>query len=301
MSASETSIVTRKKHEQRTHQVYDSSPWVSRDELIDRILKTVRRLRILPSDAEELVGMLGKSSVDEITKKMRDKGIPISSYDMWSILERLRAEGYLRVITTKPPEAIAVAVETKVMTPTIETVTPRERPPLESAPISLEIEGKSIEIPVPEVPITAGVHAEIAGAAFVALVPQELQEKINIVKESRILERYFAINEYLKAAAVLSREGNVTLLSMYRDIALADVEIAAASTVIVKHALHVVSSMALEQLKEIIINSDLGYLVLSELPRETVIVAIFSAEVPVGLMIRDFMSMRNEIVEILST
>lgn len=290
-----------KKLEQRTHQVYDSSPWISRDELVEKIIKTVRRLRLSSSDVKELVDMLGKLSVDEITKKLRDKGFAISSFDTWSILERLRVEGYLRVITTKPPETLAVQVETKVMAPAKEAIVHREQP-VEEASISLEIGGTSIEIPVPEIPATVGAPAEVsAEVAMVALIPQEIQEKINVIKESKILERYFAMNEYLKAAAVLPREGHVTLISMYRDIALADVEIAAASTVVVKHAMHVATSMDLGEMKEVIIDSDLGYLVLAELPKELVIVAVFSSEAPVGLMIRDFMSLRNEIVEILST
>jgi len=297
------SSISLKKFEQRIHQVYAASPWVSREELINKILKTLKRLKLSEDDIKELVDMLGDFSVDEITKKLRERGIIFSPMDLWTLLERLRADGYVRVITTKSPKPISAEVEAKVMSVVEEAIPPEERP-VEVPALPSEVESVLSKIPVPEVPgesIQAATTIVGEPTAMVQMIPPELQEKISIVRETKIVERYFAINEYLKAVAILPREGNIILLSMYRDVNVADAEVAAASTTIVYHASQVAGNTDLGDLKEIIVDSDLGYLVLARLPGELVLVALFSADVTIGLMIRDFMGLKNEITEILSS
>lgn len=302
MSTRKPSISLKKRFEQRTYQVYAASPWVSREELIAKILKTIKRLKLTEEDARELVEMLGKFSVDEITKKLREHGTIFSPMDLWTLLEDLRKNGYVRVITTKSPAPITTKVEAKVMSVVEEAAPPPEEVISPVAPaIPTEVESVLSKIPIPEIPGEITRTATETVSTLTQAIPPELQEKVKLIKEARIVERYFEINEHLKAVAILPREGHVILLSMYRDVTIADAEVAAASTTIVSHAVRVADNTDLGDLKEIIIDSDLGYLVLAKLPGELVLVALFSSEVTIGLMIRDFMGLKNEITEIFAT
>ena len=302
LSTRKPSISLKKRFEQRTYQVYAASPWVSREELIAKILKTIKRLKLTEEDVKELVEMLGKFSVDEITKKLREHGTIFSPMDLWTLLEDLRKDGYVRVITTKSPAPITTKVEAKVMSVVEEAAPPPEEVISPVAPaLPTEVESVLSKIPIPEIPGEITRTTAEAVSTLTQAIPPELQEKVELIKEARIVERYFEINEHLKAVAILPREGHVILLSMYRDVTIADAEVAAASTTIVSHAARVADNTDLGDLKEIIIDSDLGYLVLAKLPGELVLVALFSSEVTIGLMIRDFMGLKNEISEIFAT
>jgi len=291
-----------KRLQQRFHQIYALSPWVRKEEFLGKLPKFIKRIRIPP---EEILGFLGKESVEEAAKKLRTKNIPITVMDLYNVLEKMRDAGYVRVITTKAPTvSIAEGVKKEVM-PKI--IAPPEIP-------KPEVEGvPPVEIPLPEAPpaeISAEVEsvpleAEVVGIPTVpearAFAPTEVIQKVEEIKAAGIVERYFDLNDYLQAVVLLPREGNVVLLSMYRNVSLADAAVAVASTTIVSHAWNAADTVRLGELKELIVESDNGFLVMSRLPREIVLVSLFDKGVPIGLMIRDFMGMRREIAEILAT
>lgn len=294
--------IEAKKLQQRFHQVYALSPWVKKEELISKLPRFTKRVKLPP---EEIVSFLGEQSVEEAAKKLRTKNIPITVMDLYNVLEKLRDAGYVRVITTKAPAAI-VEVKSEVM-PKI--IAPPEAIPkpeeLEEVPPVEVIAPEIGPAEVPEKVTVTPVEVEIAGVPIVpetqVPAPVEIVQKVEDIKSAGIVERYFDLNEHLQAVVLLPREGNVVLLSMYRNVSLADAAVAVASTTIVSHAWNASETIRLGELKELIVESDAGFLVLSRLPRELVLVALFNKGVPIGLMIRDFMGLRKEIVEILAT
>ncbi len=291
-----------KKLQQRFHQVYALSPWVKKEEFINKLPRYTKRIKLPP---EQILEFLGKESVEEVAKKLRTRNIPITVMDLYNILEKLRDAGYVRVITTKAPAAI-VEVKAEVM--------PKIIAPPEVIPKPEELEGvPPVELPVPEAPapeipergVVETFEPEIVGVPIVpeaqTLAPVEIVQKVEEIKAAGIVERYFDLNEHLQAVVLLPREGNVVLLSMYKNVSLADAAVAVASTTIVSHAWNASETIRLGELKELIVESDAGFLVMSRLPRELVLVALFSKGVPIGLMIRDFMGLRKEVVEVLAT
>lgn len=289
--------IEAKKLQQRFHQVYALSPWIKREELISKLPKYMKRIKIPP---EEIVNFLGKKSVEEAAKDLRTKRIPITVMDLYNLLEKLRDSGYVRVIAAKAPEMI-VGVKTEVMPKVIAAPPEVIKPELEGVPPA--------EIVLPEAPVPEAVEAEV-GATIVevpivpearAFAPTELMQKVEEIKAARIIERYFDLNQYLQGIVLLPREGNVVLLSMYKDVSLADAAVAVASTTIVSHAWNASETIKLGELKELIVESDNGFLVMSRLPKDLVLVALFERGVPIGLMIRDFMGLRKEIVDIFAT
>ncbi|MEX0568761.1 MAG: hypothetical protein Q6363_006330 [Candidatus Njordarchaeota archaeon] len=289
--------IEAKKLQQRFHQVYALSPWVKEEEIINKLPKFMKRIKIPP---KEIIGFLGNKSVEEAAKELRTKRIPITVVDLYNLLEKLRESGYVRVITTKAPEMI-VEVKTEVMPKVIAPPPELAKPELEGVP--------PVEISLPEAPAPEVVEAEAETAVVEvpivpetrAFAPTELMQKVEDIKAAGIVERYFNLNQYLQGVVLLPREGNVVLLSMYRNVNLADAAVAVASTTIVSHAWNASETINLGDLKELIVESDNGFLVMSRLPKELVLVSLFEKGVPIGLMIRDFMGLRKEIVDILET
>ena len=76
-----------KRLQQRFHQIYALSPWVRKEEFLGKLPKFIKRIRIPP---EEILGFLGKESVEEAAKKLRTKNIPITVMDLYNVLEKMR-------------------------------------------------------------------------------------------------------------------------------------------------------------------------------------------------------------------
>lgn len=306
---SEKIDINVKKLEQRTHQVYEISPWVAPEDVESKLIKYLKKLRITSEDVREVIAMLGKNSVEEIAKQLRSKGKPIAAIDLHKVFETLRDQGYMRVVTTKAPVRVT-EVKTEVMSVVVEAP-PEEVPPTE-VPSPEEV--LSEEIPIPEVPMpeipevtevtVVGGEMEVVGVPVspVGVLTEELKQKIDQIRSAGILDRYFNMNEHLKGIAMMPREGNMILLSSYREgVNMADAEVAVASTTIINHATNAAETTQMGGLKELIVDSDNGYLLLARLPNDVVLVGLFDPEATLGLMIRDFLALKNELSEILAS
>ncbi len=289
-----------KKFRQRFYRIYEPSPDLGKKDLLRLFIKATKQRRL----AELIVEFIGKYDVNTIAQKLRRKKVAMSAMDVFDILEKLRKDGYLRVVGTGLPKEEIKRIEAKRVTKKVVEAPPHivEAPPaIEAPPVeipgieALEVIPTPLEVESPEVqlvPIQQYVQ-------FRPSLPEHLSRFVEGVQSAEIFERYFALNEYVKAIVLASREANIVLHSLYRDINITDTNTLAFLATITEHSDKATRVLELGEFKETIIEADLYYIMLSRLKYEIVLAAVFERDIPLGLMIRDFLSLKKEITELL--
>jgi len=287
--------------QQRFYRIYEASPDLCREDMI-KLFKKVSKQAML---AEVIVDFLGKYDVNNIARELRKKHIMVSALDIFNMLEKLRKDGYLRVIGTTPPERRIGKIEAKTVSSKI--IVPQSSPiPVPSQPSEITtIEAPPIETPEAPLPVEIEADREIQPIIAQPIVqvelaiPEHLASIVDGIRRTEIFERYLGINEHIKAIVLASREANIILHSIYRDIDITDTNALAFLATISEHSDRVSNVLDLGEFRETIIDATLYYIMLSRLKHELVLAAIFDKSIALGLMIRDFLSLKKEVSDIL--
>jgi len=279
---------------QRFYRIYEASPDISRDRLVGLFKKATKQSML----AETVVDMLGKHDVRTIARELRRRCIPVSVIDVFNAFEKLRRNGYLRVIGTSLPEKKirekeVKTVSQKIITPAVMVSPPKvETPPVEAPPIDMS------EIPPPTemgVPLEVQPVIPQQVAQVEVIMPMHLVKIVEAIKKLEIFERYLEFNEHIRAIVLASREANIVLHSVYRDINVTDATALAFLATISDHSDRVSKVLGLGEFRETIVEATQFYIMISRLKYDLVLATIFDKSIGLGLMIRDFLSLKGEL------
>lgn len=297
--------------QQRFYRIYEPSPDLSREVLVKLFKKASKYL----NQPEKIVEFLGKHDVRGISQELRRIGIMASAMDIFNVLEKLRQSGYLRVVGTRRPEKKVEMKEIKKVTGKVVMHVPSPIPPPQAIGTKAEaplVEAPSVDSSIIDIvsekkiqgpvrfPETVEVQAiPVQHLKAEIVLPPHLDRIVGKVREAQVFERYMDLNEFINAIILISREANIILHSVYKNINIPDATLLAFFVTICDHADRATSTLDLGEFKETIVEADLNFIMLSKLKYEVVLAAIFDRKIALGLMIRDFLALKREVLELI--
>ena len=238
--------------------------------------------------------------VNSLARELRERSVIVSAMDIFNILEKLRKNGYLYIAGTSIPKRKPVEENVQAVSQVV--VTPQQ--PIEHKVIEADeiIKAPSIPPEALDIDIAPEIQAISIGqiVEMTSVIPTHLSKIVDGVRDAQIFERYLEINEYIKAIVLASREANIVLCSVYRDINITDSIALALLATISEHSESVAQVLNLGEFKETVVNAERYFIMLSRLKYDVVLATIFEGSIALGLMIRDFLSLKREIVELMS-
>ncbi len=278
-------------------RIYETSRWISPEEISKKFIKPVsKRVKLKKDILEALLGTLdGKKSVWEISVMLRDKQFNVSPLDVYNALEAFRSVGVVRVIGLRPLEVIPHA-EIYRKVPIAETIHVPEAYEMEAV-ISKEEKIKGL----PEAPPTI----EIQETPPKVVAPPIPEMKIPVEKLTqgveKIFKRFFAINDSAETALIATHEGIAVAFFSREASEIKEGSLAAASAVILNVAKRSGQFFERGTIDEIIIKAKSGYIIIVPVTPEFVLSVSTTDGARLGMVVRDVKWVSSQIRNIVKS
>lgn len=289
--------------EEKLYRVYETSPWLSKDEILKKYLKKIGgRFKKRADLLQELINLTdGQRTVLDVSKELRIKGFRVSPEDVFEIYERYRNKGIVRVKTVGRPE-IAAPAEAYMKTAIIPAESIVEK--LRSVPEVERVETLKDELDklltkLEEIPTVPEEPSEIVPSQLVPI--RKVAEDVIRIKMSGLIENLFAIDNWIDVIMLATREGDpIVFFSRTPDIDINQANLAAASAVIYSVSKTGSESFERGRVKEILILAKNGFILLRPLADVYIMISLIDRRAKLGIALRDLNWVSKEMEALIS-
>ncbi len=288
-------------------RVFELSPAIKGDKkeiipILQRIIKDMGKEKDVDEKFyEELINLLdGNHCIYEIVRDLRVAGYNVSLDEIVGLINSLRAEGYVRVVSVKNPDkyeraeivAIIPKIEEELTVVTPETVEEK----IDVSNLKEEIETIFSEEKEVKPPVTPFQEAESSSIPIeIVKVGEIISDKVKFDMESLM-----ALNTHIQHIVIATKDGLPVLQITKKDTpALDESKIAAAASVIMAMSSRTTDEIGKKGLDNVVIKTDQSLFVIGYIDTAYILTFIMDANTPIGLTLTDFNSLRKKITELL--
>ena len=274
--------------------------------VLNRIVKEMGKEEELDEKfPEELIKLLdGNNCIYDIVRELRVIGYNVSLDDVVTIINSLRAEGLIRVVSVKNPDKYERA-EIVAIIPKIEEETPV---------VTQEMVEEKVDVSKLKDEIDTIFSEEKEGETRVMPEVNPLQEAeteavpVEIVKIGGIIsekikfdiESLMALNNYIQHIVIATRDGLPVLQVTRKNTpALDESKIAAAASVIMAMSTRTTDELGKKGLDNVMIKTDQSLFIIGYIDTSYILTFIMDEKTPMGLTLTDFNSLRKKIMDLI--